>query len=193
MYYLGRFICFLASRCLFPIKVFGRERIPKKGAFILASNHVSYLDPIVLGIACPRKISFMARHDLFSGRLLSWVLLSIGVFPVKRDYADLSALKIALRRLKNSAGLALFPEGTRGSAGINNEPQPGIGFLAAKASVPVIPAFVKGTDLALPKGGRFIRRARVTVHFGRQILIERRMPYQDIAQLIMANIRSLSC
>jgi len=184
---------FLLSKFLFPIKVFGRSHIPRKGGFILASNHVSYLDPIVVGIACPRKLNFMARHDLFSNRFFSWVLSMVGAFPVKRNSADLSALKEALRRVKNGKALLIFPEGSRAVGSKSYEPQPGIGFLAAKLNVPMIPVFVKGTEIALPKGAKFIKRTEVSVHFGRQIFIERRMPYQETTQLIMANIRHLSC
>jgi 1-acyl-sn-glycerol-3-phosphate acyltransferase len=90
-------------------------------------------------------------------------------------------------------GLLLFPEGTRQSQGEALPAQAGIGFLAAKLDCPVIPAFIKGSEEALPKGAKFIRPAKISVCFGQQIFIERRMPYQEIAQLIMARIRHLSC
>ena len=192
-YFIGRLICFLVLKTLFRIKVYGKENIPKRGAFILASNHASFLDPPTLGVACPRKLNFMARHDLFSNRLFSWLLTSWGVFPVKRNSADLSALKEAIQRLKDGEALLLFPEGSRGFEGASFEPQPGIGFLAAKVNVPVIPAFVKGTEKALPKEAKFFKPARISVCFGKQIPIERGMPYQTIANLTMDNIRHLSC
>ncbi|MCX5702969.1 MAG: lysophospholipid acyltransferase family protein [Candidatus Omnitrophica bacterium] len=193
IYVLGRFICFFLSRFLFPIQVFGKGHIPKYGAFILASNHVSYLDPIAIGIACPRKLNFMARHSLFSNRFFAWILPRVNAFAVQRNSADLSALKEAMRRLASGEGLLLFPEGSRAAPGISNEAQPGVGFLAAKLNVPVIPAFVRGTEIALPKGVKRIKRAKVFVHFGEQIFIERSLPYQEISQLIMANIKHLSC
>lgn len=193
MYVLGRFLCFLISKCLFPIQVFGKDNIPEKGGFIIASNHVSYLDPITVGIACQRQLNFMARHDLFCNRFFAWALSGVNAFPLERNSADISALKEALRRVRCGEGLLLFPEGSRAFGGKLSEPQPGIGFLAAKLNVPVIPAFVKGTEIALPKGTKLIKRTKVSVCFGRQIFIGRRMPYQEITQLIMANIRYLSC
>jgi len=193
VYFFSRFLSLILFKIAFRFKAFGKKNIPKRGAFILASNHISYLDPIALGIACPRKLNFMARHDLFSNYLFSKWLSCVGVFPVKRNSADLSALKEAMRRLKNGAGLVLFPEGSRGFEGDSNQPQPGIGFLAAKLNVPVVPAFVKGSQEALPRGAKFIKPVEVSVYFGKQIIIERRMPYQDIAGLIMENIRHLSC
>jgi len=184
--------CFV-FKILFRFEVKGREHIPKKGGFILASNHISYLDPIALGVISFRKLSFMARHDLFCNPFFSWLLTACGVFPVKRDSIDSAALKEALRRLKSAHALAIFPEGRRVPEGTTVRPQAGIGFLAVKADVPVIPVFIKGTGKALPKGAKIIRPEKVFVYIGKQISIERRLPYQEIAQRIMENIRQLSC
>lgn len=158
----------------------------------MAGNHTSYLDPVVLGVACPRRLDFMAKEELFRNPLFSGLLSRVGAFPVKRNSADLSALKEAMRRLKQGNGLALFPEGSRRFDGLSSEPHAGIGFLTAKLNVPVIPAFIRGTDLALPKGAKFIRRpVRICVYFGKEICIEKNSAYQDIAKSIMTNIRQL--
>ena len=159
----------------------------------MAGNHESYLDPVAVGVACWRPLNYMAKEELFANPLTFWFMSSLNCFPVKRDSADLSALKEGLKRLKSGKPLVIFPEGSRRFDGGPNEPQPGIGFLAAKSGVPVIPAFVKGTQEALPRGDKFIHPKKVIVFFGKQILIERGMPYQRIAQLIMDNIRHLSC
>jgi len=191
--WLIRSLVFLVLKAFFRFQIKGAEYIPKKGGFILASNHVSYLDPPVVAAGCPRRLSFMARHDLFFNRFFSWLISSAGAFAVKRNSADLSAMKEGIRRLKKGEALLLFPEGSRQEKNIPAvEPQAGIGFLVQKAGVPVIPVFVKGTEEALPKGAKFIKPAQVSVCFGRQIRIEGRMPYQDVAQLIMAGIRRLS-
>lgn len=160
----------------------------------MASNHVSFIDPVAVGVASPRRLNYMARHDLFSNYFSAWLLRGIEVFPVKRDSADLSALKEAIHRVKDKqGGLLIFPEGARSITGkISLEAQPGIGFLAVKLGVPVIPVFVKGTREALPKGAKFFRRHKICVSFGEQIFIERRMPYQNIARKIMEEIRRLS-
>jgi len=180
-------------KILFRLEVEGKKNIPKEGAFILASNHISFLDPVAVGVACPRKLNYMARHDLFSHPAFGWLLYRVNSFPVKRESADLSALKEAMKRLKEGQGLLLFPEGGRRFEDEVSRPQAGIGFLAAKLNCPVIPTYVKDTGKALPRGAKFIKPVKISVHFGKEILIERRMPYQDIAQLIMTNIRHLSC
>jgi len=193
VYVILRFLSSLILKCIFSLKVIDKEHIPERGGFILVSNHVSFLDPVVLGVASFRKLNYMARHDLFSNRFSSKFMSLIRAFPVKRDSADLSALKEAMRCVRSGGGLVLFPEGRRKETnGKTHQPQAGVGFLAAKLNVPVIPAFVKGTEKALPKGAKFLNLAKISVRFGRQIQIERRMPYRDIAETIMENIRHLS-
>ena len=193
IHYICRFICYAALKLFFKLKVIGWENIPKKGGFIIASNHLSYLDPPAVGVAARRPLNYMARHDLFKNQFFSWVFHKCHAFPVKRDSADLSALKTALRVLKNGQGLLLFPEGSRQVNGFSDDPQPGIGFLAVKSNVPVIPSFVRGTDYALPKGAKKIKFTPISVTFGEPIHIERGMPYLDVTRLIMDNIRRLSC
>ncbi len=193
LYNILKYSALLISRIIFQLKVSGKKNIPRKGAFILASNHASYLDPVVLAAACPRKLNFMARHDLFDIPVFSWVISHVDSFPVKRESPDPSAFKEAMRRLKAGKGLLVFPEGGRQVDGKLGEPEPGIGFLSVKLGVPVIPAFIKGTEKALPKGAKFIRPKKVAVYFGKQILVERRLSYQDIARIIMEDIRLLSC
>ncbi|MFH0738932.1 MAG: lysophospholipid acyltransferase family protein [Candidatus Omnitrophota bacterium] len=177
----------------FRMKVKGAQNIPKHGGFILACNHTSYLDPLALGAASPRPLNFMARDSLFRIPLFGRLIAAVDAFPVKRDSADKSALKEAMRRVRRGGGLALFPEGTRqDDKTAFDKPQAGIGFLAAKLAVPVIPAFISGTEKALPKHAKVIRKSKVTVSFGRQISIEGRMPYEDIAMRIMDDIRHLA-
>jgi len=159
----------------------------------LASNHVSYLDPVVLGVACPRNLNYMAKRELFKNSFFAWILYDVGAFPVKRNSADLSAIREAMRRLKKGQPMVIFPEGSRRFDNRPDEAEAGVGFLVSKVGVPVIPAFVKGTDKALPQKAKFIRPRKISVRFGEKIYIERRMPYQDIAKKIMISIRHLSC
>lgn len=193
LYWIIRAIAVLACKILFRIKVFGKKNIPKKRGFILVSNHLSYLDPVVLGVACPRKLNFMAKHDLFYNPLFSWFISELGAFAVKRESADISALKEAIKRLKNGNALLIFPEGSRSVNRISTQPQAGVGFLAAKLDVPVIPAFIKGTDACWGRGTKFIKPLPISVYFGKQISLERRRPYQALASDIMRSIRQLSC
>ena len=157
----------------------------------MASNHLSYLDPIALGIANPRKLSFMAKKDLFKNRFFSKLLSAVNAMPLKRNQADLSALKGAIKRLKEGSAMVLFPEGSRTS----QRAHPGVAFLAISAGVPIVPARIQGTDIALPKGSRFIRPTKITVYFGEPIVLEGRCKpnYPEIAQEVMSRIRNLTC
>ncbi len=192
VYRIAVFVFNFVFRFFFRIKVSGGENIPQKGGFILASNHLSYLDPAVLAIACPRKLNFMAKKELFNIPLFSNVISAAGAFPVKRNTADITALKEAMKRINAGNGLLVFPQGSRKEGSTDLEPQGGIGFLAAKINALVIPAFISGTEKALPKGAKFIKAAKVSVTFGRQISVEKGMPYKEIAQKIMDSIRLLS-
>ncbi|MFC1674267.1 lysophospholipid acyltransferase family protein [Candidatus Omnitrophota bacterium] len=192
VYSFSRFISYLFLKVFFRLQVKGAENIPKEGGFILASNHVSYLDPVVVGVACPRKVNYMARRDLFSNPLFAWFLRRLRVFPVKRSSADISALKEAISWVKRGFGLVLFPEGTRSQDGRVGQAHDGIGFLAAKLDVPVIPAYIQGTEVVMPKGAKGIHSGKVSIIFGNKVSIERRSHYHGIAQKIMQDIRLLS-
>jgi 1-acyl-sn-glycerol-3-phosphate acyltransferase len=194
LYSFLRFNIILILKLFFRFEVKGRQNVPKKEGFILASNHLSILDPMVLGAACPRKLNFMAKHELFKNPLFARFIMSVGAFPLKRGEADRSALKEGIRRLKNGAAVVLFPQGSR-IVEDNATVQPGVAFLAFNAGVPIIPAFIKGTESAMPRGARFIRHRKISVSFGEPIFIERRCKpnYQEIARDVMSRIRDLSC
>jgi 1-acyl-sn-glycerol-3-phosphate acyltransferase len=193
LFNLGRFLFKIFYKTFFRLEVSGLKNIPRGQGFILASNHVSYLDPTVLGVACPAALNFMAKEELFKNPFFGWILRKVHAFPLRRGAADLSAIKEAMRRVKRGQALLIFPEGTRQAGGKLGQPQAGIGFLAEKLSVPIVPAFVRGTDKALGPGAKFIRLQKISVHFGKQIDVERRPAYQDTAFKVMEAIRHLSC
>ncbi|MBN1914161.1 MAG: 1-acyl-sn-glycerol-3-phosphate acyltransferase [Candidatus Omnitrophica bacterium] len=189
LYSIGRFLLACFYKICFRFEVQGSENIPKKDSFILVSNHVSNLDPVAIGIACSRHLNYMAKEELFRNRLFGFILNKVNVFPVKRNSADLSAIREAMRRVKKKQPLVLFPEGSRQNL---SGPYPGVGFLSVKFNVPVIPAFIKGTELALPKGARIIRFKKVCVRFGRRVSFDKNMPYEQITRMVMDDIRRLS-
>ena len=166
MYFIVRNFLKLFLIIFMGFRVYGKEKVPKKGAFILASNHVSHLDPPALASASPRVLHFMARQTLFDNRLLGWVIGSCGVFPVKRGEADIGAMKKAIRLLKSGEVLFVFPEGTRSESGEMSEAQPGMGYLSLMGGAPILTAYVEGTDKAMPKGANRIKLGRVSVYFG---------------------------
>ena len=135
----------------------------------------------------------MARDSLFSAPFVGDWMRAVGAFGVKRNSADISAMKEAIYRLQHGRVLTLFPEGTRQvSTLVSTKVEPGVGFLAAKSGVAVIPAFVWGTEKALPRGAKFFRPSRIRVKFGAPVKIDKDKPYEEIAQDILKDIRLIA-
>lgn len=192
LYRLFRFFLFWASQLFFHLEVRGREHIPKEGGFILASNHASYLDPILLGVACPRVLNFAARDSLFKNPAFSLLLFNVGAFPIKRWSADLSAVRESVRRLRAHAGLVVFPEGTRSANGQFQSITHGFVLLASKADVPIVPVWIKGSYKAWGKQSKKIKPSKITVEFGQPMTVVKGKPYSEVAQDIHAQIQCLS-
>ena len=178
-------------------KAVGRENVPKKGAFVFASNHSSYFDPILLGASLYRSLNYMARENLFWKPLFGWAMRQVHAFPVKRDSGDLGALKQALRILKDGRPLVIFPEGTRSRDKTLRRAKPGIGFIVAKAGVPVIPAYIDGSLEALPGSLKTLNQHPVAVYIGKPINfdlnngLKGKEAYQKISDEIMKSIAAL--
>ncbi len=166
LYHLTKFLCWLILRLGFGLEVRGQEHVPAQGPCIVASNHVSYLDPVVVGVACPRRLTFLAREDLFHGWALGAWMRGVGVIPLRRDEADLTAIRMAVTHLRRGQPVALFPEGGRQFSGQLGTAKRGVGLLAATARAPIVPVYLQGTFDALPPGARSLRRAKIRVAFG---------------------------
>ncbi len=133
-------------------KVQGVENLPAEGPVILAVNHQSMWDPIVAGCSIPRRVSFMAKEELFSIPVISNISRSLGAFPVKRGQGDMNAIRQSLAILKEGRVLGLFPEGTRSKDGEIQKGQPGIVLLMEKSKATVVPIKIFGTRSLLTKG-----------------------------------------
>lgn len=168
-YYFVRFLLRLIFRLGFGMDVRGRSHIPRRGGFLLASNHLSYLDPPLLGAACPRRLSFMAQTKLFDNALLGAFMCGVHVIPLQRGESDVAAIREAVRRLRRGEAVAIFPEGGRQFSGQLGHAKGGVGLIAEAARVPIIPVLVQGTFQALPPGSRRLKRAKIRVAFGPQI------------------------
>ena len=198
LYSFLRFPGFILIKLLFRLEVRGRENIPPSGAFILASNHVSYLDPVVLGVASSRPLYFMARSSLFTYPGFGWLIRNLNAFPTRRDEADPSSIRTALECLKQGKVLVIFPEGGRSKTGQLGKAHPGIGLIAARADVPVVPVSLAGTDKALPRQAKFIRPHKISAHFSRPLFFNetastgrRSLSYQSFADRVMASLAQI--
>src|SRR5262245_9016488 len=124
------------------LEVHGPQHVPATGPVLLVSNHVSVLDPPIVGGASPRELFFLAKEELFQVPLLGRFIHALNARPVKRDGSDSRALKATLRLLGENRAILLFPEGTRGVEGRLGEGKPGAGMLAVMSGAPVVPVYV---------------------------------------------------
>ncbi len=145
----------------------GREHIPAEGPVILASNHRSFLDPFVIATMARRPMYYVAKRELFSNRLQSWVLNALGAFPVERGAGDNEMIETAKAILARGDIVLIFPEGTRIRPGSLGPPKRGVGRLALETGVPVVPVAVIGTE-AVRRGWR-IRPHKVRIRAGRAL------------------------
>lgn len=192
IYYISYFFLKALSVFFYPITVSGRENLPVGSGFIIASNHISNMDPFILGLASRRRLSYVTKDTLFRNRVLRYLLYRVDAFPIKRGASDFRAMRETLRRLKQGAPVVLFPEGTRQGAGVERKIHEGIGFIVAKAGVPVIPACIKGSEKVLPPGTKILKRHRVTVAFGAPLQFAKHQSYTDIAHQVMDRVSLLA-
>lgn len=155
----------VARRCC-SLEVVGREKVPADGGVIVAANHVSYLDIPILGCALARRADFLAKAELFKNPLVGWLFRRLGGVPIRRGALDRAALMEVRRRLARGRLVVIYPEGTRSPDERLGDPKPGIGMLAARAGVPVVPVYLAGTGEAWPPGARWLRCRPITVIFG---------------------------
>jgi 1-acyl-sn-glycerol-3-phosphate acyltransferase len=148
-----------------PLRVLGAENVPRKGAAIIVCNHLSMVDPFVVGFAAHRMVNFMAKEELFRVPVVGFLIRKVGAFPVDRARRDPASMRVALMVLKEGELLGMFPEGTRSTTGEMLEMRTGALRLASRTRTTIIPAAVINTDHALPPG-HFIRPARIAVRFG---------------------------
>lgn len=168
-------ICHYAITVFYDIffrgEVAGLENVPRSGPFLVASNHASHLDPPLVGCHIPRQMAFFARKTLWKPGVARWWLDGVGAIPVDRDGgSDVSAIKNVLRALQSGKVLTLFPEGTRSPDGRLQPAKSGVGMIACRTRVPVLPARIFNSHIAFGRDGRFRPGTRVSIVYGRPLL-----------------------
>ena len=145
-------------RGLWRMQTVGRSNVPRSGPLIVACNHISYVDPVALGCASPRRLLYMAKLELFEIPVFGRILLELGAYPVDRSRGDVAAIKRSVAILKAGNAVGIFPEGGRNRDG-TAKPRSGAALLASLSGAPIVPAAIAGT--------RYSKQLhRVTVAFG---------------------------
>ncbi len=166
-----RFAVRAVCRALFHLSATGIDRLPRTGPAVLVSNHVSWLDPIILPLVLPRKPGFLAMEELWRMPVVSLVMRSYGrlAIPLHRGAFDATALKRALEALKNGALLIVFPEGGISPDGRVQPFHRGAALLASRTGAPIVPVAIAGSRDALPLGGFVPRLRPITIRIGTPI------------------------
>lgn len=144
-------------------KVEGRGHVPRSGGLIVASNHVSFFDPPLIGTACVRELHYLAKEELFRSRVLGPVIRFFNTIPIRRGMADLTGLTRAMDVLKAGHALIVFPEGSRMRDGKLHPARPGVGMMAVNTDARIVPCFISGSDRP---NQWLLRRGTLRVSFG---------------------------
>ncbi len=179
------------------LEVQGIRHIPREGGVLLVSNHVSFLDPVIVGSAANREIHFMARSTAFDIPGLGKLISLYNAYPVNRGAPDLGALRKTIALLKAGNVVLMFPEGTRSVDGTLGKARDGACFIADRAGVPTIPVFHSGAERMLPRSSSRLRRTKLSVTFGEPLELitgefeTKRERYQQMGNQIMEAIADL--
>ena len=150
-------------------RIYGAENVPPEGPVVIVSNHASDFDPPILSSSMRRPVAFMAKEELFKVPILKQAITLYGAYPVKRESADRSAIRSAIKSLENGWATGVFLQGTRTPDGRITDPKLGAALIAAKAKAPLLPVSLWGTHAISSKGSAMPRPVPLTVRIGKLI------------------------
>lgn len=165
MFYIAKFLVFMAMKIAFSMKLVGKENIPKNTTVIFASNHRTNADPPLISCGLKGKHSFMAKEELFRNKFFGWLIKNLGAFPVSRGKGDSAVLDKAVENLENGRNLMIFPEGTRSKDGKVHRGHSGAAVIAARSGKPIVP-------VGIVFGEKLKFRTKITINYGEPIYPE---------------------
>lgn len=188
LYAVAKFLIAKIGRVLWRLRAYGQENVPAGGPLIVACNHISNLDPPLLGSMCPRQINYMAKRELFEIPVLGPLITAVGAYPVDREGSAASAIKRSVEVLRRGGCIGIFPEGGRNVAG-DKEVKTGVALLASLGKAPVVPACIVGSANAS-------KLSEIKVVFGPPLALppDRKATREDLAKFtddVMSAIHAL--
>lgn len=192
-YWIVKWICRTFGILFFRFRAYGSHNVPDDGAFILASNHQSYLDPIFCGLALKRRLHFVARDSLFRNKLFASLIYSLNAIPVKPGKPDVSSMKRIIATLKEGRGVCLFPEATRTSDGKIRPFKPGFGLLCRRAEAVVVPVLLNGAFECWPRHKKIFSPGQISVCYGKAITPEqvKEMDNRELAKVVTGRLHRM--
>lgn len=192
IYVIGRILAVPIFKLLFFYRVKGKNNLPREGAYIVCSNHLSNYDPVILALTQKRQIYYMAKAELFKNKFFAWLIRKLGAFPVTRGAGDNKAINEAEAVIKDGRLLGIFIEGTRSKTGEFLRPKSGAAMIAYQMNVPVIPVCIT------PKNKKIKVFQKVTISWGKPISPEELgfksgtgEEFRNAGRHIMAEIKKL--
>ena len=162
---LIRVLVRLTFAIMLDVRLIGRQNVPKTGPLIIASNHLSWAEIPLIPAFLKRKVVYMAKEETFQGKM-GWLVRFLGAFPVKRGEADRQSLRAAEEQLKAGRILIIFPEGTRSKVHRLGQAHAGLGMIALRSGIPVVPMAINGSEKVFKKF-----RPRITIIFGEPMIL----------------------
>lgn len=182
-------------RLFFGLRIVGEDNLRFRENFIFASNHISYFDPPVVGCALRQEVSFVAKKELFSNRLLAWLIRRYHAIPVDRSEIDKTTMKRMMKKLKDGESILMFPEGTRSKNGSLGRFKTGLGFLSQQSNVSIVPVHVAGT---VAMRDCFLRRRKLEVRIGAPIRVgkvnetrDKKRDYATLSSMVRSSMEML--
>ena len=183
------FFSYIYFKIFHRIEFIGAGNIPREGAAILYANHISNGDPFAITCIIRRRIYYMAKEELFKGKLLTRFWDHVGVFKVKRGKGDIGAIKKSLEILKKGYMLFMFPEGTRRRDDKQPEPKPGLALIAIKAKCSLLPVAISAPPHFFNKiKVMFGKPIELTEYYGKDLSID---DYTEISKKLMKEVDQL--
>jgi 1-acyl-sn-glycerol-3-phosphate acyltransferase len=168
-----RSIAVILLKSFFSFRVVNPRLVPTQGPFIVNANHCSFMDPVALQAACPRRIIFMMTEKFYNPLWIRWFFRLMYAIPLRDSTPyNIGPLKKGLRILQEGKAIGIFPEGGISLSGAVQEGRPGTMLLAQKSQASLVPAFISGTHQALPRNARFLHKAKIAVIFGEPVGFE---------------------
>lgn len=170
----------------------GTDHVPKEGGVLVAANHASFLDPVLVGVTTARPLYFVARRSLFRNPLFGWLIRNLNSVPINREGISKETLRVVLEQLRLGRAVLIFPEGTRSVDGKLGEFRSGVIRLAQMGDVPVVPALVFGSYKAWGRQRRIPRPSKTAVAFGEPLKFGRKDDAEEGAKLLKSRLEDLA-
>ena len=186
-------LCRTLGVSLFGFRVRFVEPLPATGGLLVLSTHQSHLDPLLLGLACDRRLSSLARSSLYRFKPFGAVITALDAVPIDRESSAVSAMKVVIGRLKRGAAVTIFPEGARTHDGQLGEFKSGFALIAKRAAAPIVPVAIVGGFECWPRTRLLPRPGRIRLEFGEILSAEQvsALSEQEIFEICTQRIRDL--